>query len=108
MKKDEEIVSIVPAQPGYAVYRIHDGEFVPPDPVVAFVIVKNRRSDGSFFLWNHPLTSETDGFMDENSQEYALKRPDGSFDFPCECVLANQKEAEAYIKQGKLRGVSSG
>jgi hypothetical protein len=45
--------------------------------------------------------------MDEDSQDYALKRPDGSFDFPSECTLATEEEAQAYVKQGKLRGISS-
>src|SRR6516225_10068620 len=106
-KTVDEIVAIVPAHPGYEVYRIDGGKFCPPAPVVAFVITKCRRWDGSFFLINTPMTAECEGpDLEGNGQEYALKRPDGSFDFPFECTLGNREEAEAYIKQGRLRGVS--
>ena len=107
-KTVDEIVAIVPAHPGYEVYYISDGAFNPPNPVVAFAILKYKRWDGSFFLMNIPITAEYEGpDLEGNGQKYALKRPDGSFDFPFECTLGNRDEAEAYIKQGRLRGVTA-
>lgn len=107
MAKNEEIIAVVPAQPGFELYYICDRELcLTPHPVVAFVVVKCKRHDGSFFLMNNPLTAESDGHIDEDAQDHCLKRPDGSFDFPFECTFASKAEAEAYVAQGKLRGVT--
>ena len=95
MLKNSEIVSVIPAPAGYEVHLIDGREFCGAYPVIAFVVVKTTRKDESFFLSTYPMTCESEGFMgDDNVQNYALRYPDGRFDFYDQMADSKEKAEE--------------
>ena len=107
MLKNDEIISVVPALSGYEIYWIDGKEFGPGEPVIAFVIVKTIRKDGSFFLSTYPLTHDST-VGDENSQEYALRCPSGQFDFSSGIFVSSKEEAEKLLKGLSLEVIKGG
>ena len=107
MDRNDEIVAVTPALPGFEIYWIDEKKFCPPEPVIAFVIVKTIRKDGSFFLSTYPLTHDST-VGDENSQEYALRCPSGQFDFSSGIFVSSKEEAEKLLKGISLEVIKGG
>ena len=108
MDRNDEIVAVTPALPGFEIYWIDEKKFCPPEPVIAFVIVKTVRKDDSFFLSTYPLTHHSTAGDDTSSQEYALRFPDGQFEFTCGDIARNKEEAEKLLKGVSLEVIRGG
>lgn len=91
-----EYLGTVPAN-GFFLLRVHSGEIVSREPVVAFTLFKYRAQAQEFIVYVFPMTF--DEVFADDSQEYVIERPDGKFEVPADCTIATRAELEKYLME---------
>jgi hypothetical protein len=110
--KKSNLVCIVPALPGWFVglfvdRRGEDGEGFVYDPIIAWELKRERsfyhqlsgRSGTFVHCTVTPITCE--GCIEDDTQDgnWAIKRPDGSFDIPGDRAFETEAQAIAYFRE---------
>jgi hypothetical protein len=97
----------VPAQPGWFVAILLDDEDHPPafayDPIVAWEIERieqdyhpSARRAGERSVHHHVIPLTVDGNMETHANKWAIKRPDGMFEFLHETTCDSEAHALEY------------
>jgi hypothetical protein len=100
----EEFVAAVTAPEGYRLLLIDRDAIAAEVPVIAFGLWRRRLQDwrsgrpaagGGYVYGLIPIT--IDGPYDDDSQEYALQRPDGTAEIPLIETFPSKDELVAFL-----------